>query len=428
MPKVPTYNDFQVAPQNLPSVQVRPPGARFDTQLTSEQATLPGRQLQQFGNALTNAGGAMASIMAEEMERANQVRVNDAMNKAAKARLDLTHAPGLGYTTLRGEAALKRPNDKPLDVEYSEKLIDQFGKIADELGNDAQRRAFQIQADQMLVQFQGNLNEHLAREYNGYQLSVQDGTIATGLEQMALSWSDPAALRQAQEAVKAAVYQKGTLLGLSAVQIEANTTQALSPGHAAVIASAVDAGSIEYAQEYMTQVNAELTPAARLDLKKLVDTGAFEQRTQQAAGDLFAQHEGDIGAALAAAREKYSGKDEDAIVTRLKTLDSEREAIRARQQRDAADTAWRLYSETGSIASIPATVLGTMEGSDLQTLRNLARADAEGKEIVTDPNVYYALTLAASTDPNFRNEDLRSYFDKLSPTDRRHFMDLQGKM
>lgn len=426
MPRVPTYDNAQVAPQNIPSAQLQPPGVRFQTMLTQEQATLPGRQLQEQGQAMVSAGSAFARIATDEMERANRTRVNDAMNQMAKARLDLTHNPEIGYRRLRGEAALNRPNEKSLDQEYTEKLLTQVNTLADGLGNDAQRRMFREQAEQQLVQFQGNLTEHLAREYTDYQLGVQEGTVAVAREQMALSWSDPRAVQQARETIQAATYERGNLLGLSAQQIEANTVEALSPAHTAVISSAVDAGNIEYAKEYLSQYREELTAPARLDVQRLVDTGDFEQRTQYAAGDIWAKHEGDIGAALSEARERYTGKDEDAIITRLKTMDSEREAIRARQQRDAADAAWRLYSETGSTASIPASVLGALDGKDLLALRNTARADAAGRPVETDSEVYYALTLAAATDPNFVNEDLRRYYDKLSPTHRQHFADVQA--
>jgi len=438
MPRVPTYDQFQVAPTNLPNVQVRPPGVRFDAPFSEAQATLPGRQLQQVGQGMTQAGMSMsrivaderaatAKLVAEELEKANQVRVNDAVNQAAKARLNLTFDPTEGFVNLRGENALKRPNDQSLDQEYGEKLAKRLDAIAQGLGNDAQRAKFKQQADQLSLQFQSSLNQHISKEYGDYQNSVDDGTIQTGREQMALAWGDPNAIKQASDAVRAAVYNKGSRMGLAGKAIEAATVEALSPGHAAVVSSAVDAGDVDYAREYLKQHTAELTPQARLQLQRTVDTGQFEQKTQVAAGDLFTKHKGDIAAALAEARERFSGKEEDGIVTRLKTLDAERVALRERGQKDAQDTAWRIYSQTGSLAKIPATVLAGMDGKDLEVLRKTARMDAEGKEVKTDPNIYYALTIAAATDPNFKSEDLRRYFDKLSPTDRKHFADVQGR-
>lgn len=427
MPRVPTYDNFKVEQNNLPNAQLRPAGARFDAPFSADQATMPGRQMQSFGQQLSQAGGAYARIAIDELETANQVRVNAATNEAYKARLELTFNPNEGFSHLKGENALKRPNDQSLDQEYGEKLQKRLDSIAQGLGNDAQRAKFKQQADQVSMQFQSSLNQHIAKEFGDYQNSVDDGTIQTGREQMALAWSDPAAVKQAQDAVRAAVANKGLRMGVSGKALEAATVEALSPGHAAVIASAVDSGNVAYAKEYMMQVNAELTPQARLQLTKTVEAGDFEERTQVAAGDLFAKHSGNISKALAEAREKFTGKEEDGIVTRLKTLDSERVALRERGQRDATDAAWRIYAQTGSMAKIPASVLGSMDGKDLTALRKTARADAEGLEIKTDPNIYYALTVASATDPNFKNEDLRRYFDKLSPTDRKHFADVQAK-
>ena len=428
MPRVPTYDNFQVDPTNLPNAQVRPVGARFDAPFTEGMATAPGRQLQQFGQAMTQAGAGINKVVLDEFEQANQTRVNDAVSQAAKVRLELTFNPTEGFTNLKGENALKRPGDKSLDQEYGEKFQARVDAIAKGLGNDQQRLRFKQQVDQIGLQFQASLNQHIAKEFNTYQDSVDDGTIRTGQEQMALAWGDPAAIRQATDAVRAAVVNKATRYGLSGKAAEAALTEALSPGHAAVISAAVDAGNVDYARQYLKDNTAELSPQARLQMTKAVDTGAFEQRTQDAAGELWTKFNGDIKAALGAARERYSGKDEDAIVTRLKTLDAEKQAVDNRVKAQAQDTAWDIYNRTGSLAKIPATVQAAMDPQAWAALKNTARAKAEGQTVKTDPNIYYALTLASAQDPNFKSEDLRKYADKLSPTDFKHFVDLQGKV
>lgn len=427
MPRVPTYDNFQVDPTNLPNAQVRPVGARFDAPFTEGMATAPGRQLQQFGQAMTQAGAGINKVVLDEFEQANQTRVNDAVSQAAKVRLELTFNPTEGFTNLKGENALKRPGDKSLDQEYGEKFQARVDAIAKGLGNDQQRLRFKQQVDQIGLQFQASLNQHIAKEFNTYQDSVDDGTIRTGQEQMALAWGDPAAIRQATDAVRAAVVNKATRYGLSGKAAEAALTEALSPGHAAVISAAVDAGNVDYARQYLKDNTAELSPQARLQMTKAVDTGAFEQRTQDAAGELWTKFNGDIKAALGAARERYSGKDEDAIVTRLKTLDAEKQAVDNRVKAQAQDTAWDIYNRTGSLAKIPATVQAAMDPQAWAALKNTARAKAEGQTVKTDPNIYYALTLASAQDPNFKSEDLRKYADKLSPADFKHFVDLQGK-
>lgn len=420
MPRVPTYDNFQTRPGLQPQVEARVPNA----------PDVAGRQMAQMGQAVQGLGGEVGRIALDMQQQANQVKLNDAMNKAMQAQLRLTFDPAEGYTHLRGDAALTRPDGKALPNEFDEKLGKSLDEIEGTLGNEAQKTAFRQQAGQLRAQFQGKVTAHMAKEFGDYQISVQDGTIATARDQMALAWGDAGAVQQGVDAIKAAVAEKGRLQGWSAQQVEAGMREVLSPGHASVVASAVDAGKLDYAREYFKQVGAELTPQARLQLTKVLDAGDFEARTQDAADRLLAKHEGDAAAALAEVRATMSGKDEDAIVQRIKAIDGERVQMRERVQKDASDQGWNFYARTGRLPA--PSIVAAMDGKDAVALRRTAQAEAEARasksEVKTDPSIYYALTLAAATDPKFKQEDLRRYFDKLSPADRKHFIELQTKV
>ena len=425
MPRVPEYNAPTIGSNALPGVR------RSSNASPTLMGGIAAEQLQQAGSGLMAVGQVMAREQIEEQNKVNQVRVNDAMNKAVAAKLKLTYDKDAGYSNLRGEAALNRPDGKGLDDEYGEKLDKELSGIADSLGNDMQRQQFRQQADQMANQFRGGILAHRAKEYTDYELSVQQGTQATAQQQMALAWDDPTALAQSKGAIEAAVYEEGKLRGWSAKQTEATMVERLSRGHTSVLAAAADAGKLDYAREYLKQNGAQMSPEARLAATKVLEAGEFEAKTQGAAESLYGAHKGDVAAALAAAREKYKGKEEDAIVTRIKGLDGERVALRERAQGDAADQAWRAYAN-GGMRAVPPSVMAAMDGKALEALRRTAKADAEAaiakREVKTDPNVYYALSAAAGGDPNFKNQDLRPFFDKLSPGDRKHFIDLQTKM
>lgn len=420
MPRVPTYDNFQTRPGLQPQVEARVPNA----------PDVAGRQMAQMGQAVQGLGGEVGRIALDMQQQANQVKLNDAMNRAMQAQLRLTFDPAEGYTHLRGDAALTRPDGKALPNEFDEKLGKSLDEIEGTLGNEAQKTAFRQQAGQLRAQFQGKVTAHMAKEFGDYQISVQDGTIATARDQMALAWGDAGAVQQGVNAIKAAVAEKGRLQGWSAQQVEAGMREALSPGHASVVASAVDAGKLDYAREYFKQVGGELTPQARLQLTKVLDAGDFEARTQDAADRLLAKHEGDAATALAEVRATMSGKDEDATVQRIKAIDGERVQLRERAQKDASDQGWNFYARTGRLPA--PSIMAAMDGKDAVALRRTAQAEAEARasksEVKTDPSIYYALTLAAATDPKFKQEDLRRYFDKLSPTDRKHFIDLQAKV
>jgi hypothetical protein len=238
---------------------------------------------------------------------------------------------------------------------------------------------------------------------------------------MALAWEDPKAIEQSANAIKAATAEEGKLRGWSGQQIQAAMVDALSPGHATVIASAVDSGKLDFAREYAKQVNAELTPQARLQIKKALDEGDFETRTQNKTDEILAKFGGDTSRALAEVRATMQGKEEDAVVQRIKAIDSEREALRERAQRNAADRAWQFVAQG---KAPPPSLMAALDGRDAVSIRKTLN---EGPAQKTDPNVYYALSLAAAGDPKFREEDLRRYADKLTPGDFRHFVDLQAK-
>jgi len=423
MPRVPTQDAFAVQQAGISASPIASP----------QVDNFGPRQSAQMGAALQSAGGELQRIQLDVANQANQVRLNDAMNKAVEARLRLTFDKDAGYQNLRGDAALTRPGGKALDAEYGEKFDDAIRSIESTLGNDAQKQAFQLHAQKLRSQFGADLNQHVAKEFNEYQSSVADGTVKVSRDQMALDPFNPEAVGQSVRAIKAAVAEQGRLRGWSGQQTVAATIEALSPGHASVMAAAIDGGKLNFAREYMKQNNAELTPQARLQLTRTLDAGEFEAKTQTATESLLAEAGGDAQKALQLARQKHSGKEEDAIVTRIKALDGERVALRERGQKDAGDQAWRIYATTGSLGKIPPTVLAAMDGRDLESLRRAARADAEARqqrsEVKTDPSVYYALSMAAATDTNnFQKEDLRGYFDRLSPGDRKHFIDLQSSI
>lgn len=277
----------------------------FSAQASSSGLSSPGfsapniqnaapQQLQQMGQQVERAGQTASSIVLDAHNQANQVRINEAMNAAVQKRLHYTYDTNEGYLSLKGAAALERPDKKSLDDEYSEKLQKDFAGISAGLGNDAQRQMFKQQSDQMLGQFKGSLQEHVAKEFQSHQISVQDGTADVAFNQIASGWDKPEEVAQGIGAIKAAVYEKGRLTGASAQQIEANTVAALSPAHMAVLTSALGSGKVAYANEYFAQNKDSLTPEARLRATAALEQGTNEMVAGAAVRELTASGEWNV--------------------------------------------------------------------------------------------------------------------------------------
>ena len=391
----------------------------------------PGPKVQVVPGAFDNGGAALESIgnMAGDIFRKVQddidkTEIEGASIKAKKLDTDLR----LEMFQLEGNAALKRPDGKTLSDEYVSKLKVGLSSISAGLSGERQKQAF----NRIGAQIEGDLyslaGSHSVKQYKVVRAETQGAKISTATNRGSLFWGDGLIRQQSADEIRTTINEMAADQGWDDVVKQAKFAEAMSPLHDGVISGMVDGERLDLARKYYDENAPTMSAAVRAKSMNLLETGAFEKKTQDAAGIIYAQSGGDAKAALKLVREKYYGKDEDAIVTRLKILDAEETTLRERDQKDVGDKAWDLYAKG---RKIPASVLAGMDGRDRVALRNTMRAEAEarigGTTVKTDPNIYYALSLAAEGDPNFKGEDLRRYRDKLSPEHFTYFVKLQAK-
>ena len=252
MARVPTYDNFQAAPTVSPDAPVQ-------EQTAPNAAQIQGDQLQQLGAATQRSGEAASHIAIQMQDMANQVRVNDAVNKARQAAQDLAYNPDTGYLNLKGDAALTRPDGQDLQTEYGDKLREQLGAIGATLGNSRQREQFAMNASDLSAQFHGQVESHMLGEFRSHALSVQDGTINLASDDAKRNWQNPDLIGPSLEAAKAAVYQKGQVSGWSASQTQAAMLTTTSKVHTDVIAAALENNNPNYALTYLNTRKGEMT-------------------------------------------------------------------------------------------------------------------------------------------------------------------------
>ena len=418
MPKVPTYDQFTVQPSDAAMPRFSAP----------DMPVLAGKEALAVGEGMIKAGTAASAIAEKAAQEANQIRVIDATNEAVKAQMYLTYDKADGFLNFKGKAALERPDNRPLDVEYTERLQSKLEAIENTLGNNDQKRMFKQVSAQITRQFMGNVNQHVAAEYKDFQIGTLNGSIDVATQKMTLNFGDPAVVAEQQRVIAAAVQERDK--SLPEEQRQANLVKALSPGNFAVVSAAVDAGKTEYAKEFLKQNAQFITPENRLVLAKAVEIGDFETRTQEFAEKYIKEAKGDFKVAIELARANLSGKEEDRTVDRLKVraeegkqvdatkvqteaerlineakgtdgkvdvgkalklareqlegsledtvvakiaaMDSEQSAARERKQRVAKEAGWDAYNKTGSFAKIPKAILADMDPADVANLREHA--------------------------------------------------------
>ena len=248
MPRVPTYDNFQQMPAQFQPVQIQPTMPRVD----------PGAQAANFGQAAQRAGALAMDMELEALRQANQLRVDDALNKALEAEMRLAYDKDAGYTNQRGISALERASGKPLADEYDEEFGKAIESIGAGLGNDYQRQAFGQAIAKRRAAFRAGAMKHEADEFRTYTLSVREGTVATRMQQIGLNYNNPEVIDEAITSIRAATYDAAQLQGKSAEWSDAQARKMVSNAHKTAIAAALEKNDVAYADRYLKRYGKDM--------------------------------------------------------------------------------------------------------------------------------------------------------------------------
>ena len=249
MPRVPTYDSFQVDAGAAPAQRFE--SGSMGVAVTPQQAALPGAQVAEFGKAVSGLGQKVADIAFDMQKEANALRVDDAVNRAKEEAMRLTYDKDVGFSNQRGLSALERASGKPLADEYGDTLTEQMSKIRDGLGNDAQKQAFAGKANELLTSFKGMAIQHESTQFREYAMSVREGTIANRMNELSLAYNNPQVIDEALTSIKAATYDMARLQGKSAEWAEAQSRKMTSNALTVAIGAALDKNDIVYADGLM---------------------------------------------------------------------------------------------------------------------------------------------------------------------------------
>ena len=267
MPKVPTQDNFGVMPTALPQARVQ----------AQEMPDVAGAQNRQMGQALTSVGSEMGRIAQDMESRANQVRIDDAINQAKERVMHMTYDKDVGMVNQLGKDAFERKSKKPISEEYSEELSKSFENIAGSLGNDAQKAAFSNRTNEMLTSFGGQAMRHETEQYRNYEVSVREGTISNRTREIGLNYNNPAVIDEAVTSIKGAVYELARTGGKSAEWAEAKARNLTSNAHKVAISAALENNDVSYADAYLKKHSKDMEADDILRVRGVV-TKEIDQR------------------------------------------------------------------------------------------------------------------------------------------------------
>lgn len=240
-----------------------------------------------LAGGLANSLGNVAVAMQREQDLADQTRVDEALNKWKEYQLELTFNPERGYTTQKGAQAMYRPSGKPLTDEYYENANTYSADLENTLGNDRQKALFRQRVNQELTGFKGDLMRYEGEEFRNYQVSVQDGKVATEARTISSYYNNPDKINESVDAIRRSIYTAGQLQGMSAEEINARTTAMVSKAHIGALEQAMGQGDIMYADQYLKTYKDQMTPEDLLRARGKIGEQVETVVATQVAGRVF---------------------------------------------------------------------------------------------------------------------------------------------
>lgn len=391
MPTVPSYESPQVAPASAPQARVTAP--------LFQDAT--GQQMQQLGAGLQHAGGAASQIANKLIDEANDVRVREQFDQYIANQHTLTYDPQVGFVHLKGEQALKRPDNKSLGAEYSDKLTEVETSLADGLDNEDQKRAFRMQVMAAKRSFIQSADAHVAREYQVHREGVElsGNNLA---RQVLVQAQTPEEIAGAEGRIKSGVDKLAEYRGLAPEEKDALLKTELGPAYATRIASLIDSGHNTDAALMLGEKKQYLDDNAYTKLTHALTAGSQLEKAQAFGDEVIARKLSETDA-LAEARKRFTGDEEELATRHIKDIFAAKNHADVLDAKAVSTASWGKVMETGKMPP-PAMLVNLREKAPEEErqmrdwLEAKQRRDAnEGAP--TDWNKYYNLRRMAADEP-----------------------------
>ena len=168
MPRVPTYQPFQVQP----SVG---PGPAFSGPRGPGAAEIAGEQLQQMGQAIGQAGQVLGKFALAEQEKINTARLRQAqlefINVTNEAEIEMREYKG---------AALIMPGENGMAKidEITQRVLQRREEIRNSIAAPIVQREFDLEADKVFLQYNGRSLAFESEQKTAYENVQRDGLIA----------------------------------------------------------------------------------------------------------------------------------------------------------------------------------------------------------------------------------------------------------
>lgn len=174
MPRVPTYQPFQVQP-------TVGPGPTFDGPRGPGPAEIAGEQLQQMGAAISGAGQQLGEYAQAQQMKMNKARLRDVANQ---------------FRTFISQTELDYSELDDVDVaqggidDFNQRVLQKRSELEQSLGNEWLRENFAPTADELFFRYSDRALAFQADRAEAYSQKQLEISILAGAQEVALNYHD----------------------------------------------------------------------------------------------------------------------------------------------------------------------------------------------------------------------------------------------
>lgn len=258
---------------------------RYEQQVRAAALPAPqfssGASADAFGAAEARALGSVAEVLNQEHEKANAVQVMNAQRQLSDWRLANIDDPQNGALAKRGKDAFGLPDSITADYDKT------VGKIAEGLGNERQKLAFQKMANADRESVLRQVNRHVFGEMRSYAEMENKANVESALSAASLSYQDPERIDAELLRGRTAIMAHAKISGEPSEATRARLDSFNSSVRTATIQRALQERDLPRAESYLKDYSSQMNPDDLVKVSKLVDTAKKSQLSIAVAAEVM---------------------------------------------------------------------------------------------------------------------------------------------
>jgi len=324
--------------------RVLPTGGRAITRLRADPRNAAA---ERSGKIMAGIGAEFSAMVEKEEEAMDNIRAEDAVNKAKLKMLDLVQGEQ-GFANVKGAGVVGADGQPPgqFKTDHTKRYADAMQEIEKGLSNPRQIEQFRRRSQPITFGYQKTLMGHISSETKKYQTDTDTASIDLEINSAAGQYNDPAAIEGAKKRIMFTVNRGAERNGLSEKARKKVLGDQLTKMHEGVI-SAMVKDDPAAAEAYYKKNIKEINGGNRDKISTFIKNRSIKAFGQNSADKIM-----DLGLSrtesLAEARKEPDADKRAEAVSQVKIRLGEHELA----VKDATDKMDSIIAETGNMDAV----------------------------------------------------------------------------